>query len=182
MSEVICPHCFELILYKKNLKRHLKDYCPVLKASQAMADLRVGRGDERDTEKQRNRKSSRSRERGGQLEDDDAELGEEESEAQVFFKSTYPRLLKAPDPVKVFEGADPAVQNLLTEKFFKERQNFIREKEIFEAKERDFQHLDGVFQKILLAQQVTASTTTATATASTTAPTTSTGFGFFGTR
>ena len=89
---------------------------------------------------------------------------------------TYPRLLKATDPVKVFDGADPAVQNLLTEKFFKERQNFIREKEIFEAKEREFLHLDGVFQKILLCQQTIASTTVSATT------TASTGFGFFGSR
>ena len=51
----------------------------------------------------------------------------EESEAQQFFKATYPRLLKATDPVKVFDGADKEVQTLLTGKYFKERTNFLRE-------------------------------------------------------
>ena len=129
-------------------------------------------------EEQPPRKSSRSRERGVLFEDDEEHTGSEISEIKVMFNSTYPRLLKSPDPVKVFEGADAMVQELINEKFFKQRQKFIREKaeyeervqkekEVFAEKEREFQHLDAVFQKLAVSQQQTSATASAVSTAST---------------
>ena len=164
MSEVVCPYCSKLFLKQNNLNAHLKNYCPVLKASIAMASLnvteRAGRTSERD-DKPPSRKSSRSRERGVLIEEDE-DYGVEESEAQQFFNATYPRLLKAADPVKVFDGADEEVQTLLTEKYFKERTNFLREKAAFEVKEQEFQKLDTVFQQILMRTQVTSTTSAST--------------------
>ena len=92
----------------------------------------------------------------------DDEFDGEVSEARQFFNATYPRLVKAKDPVKIFEGADDEVQTLLTEKYFKERTKFLREKQEFETKEAEFQKLDAVFQQILLRPQPTATVTTAT--------------------
>ena len=145
------------------------------------------------------RKSSRSRERGVVFEEEGSE-DDEKSEIKILFNSTYKRLLKAPDAVKVFEGAEDLVKELINEKFFKERQKFIRERteyeekvrrerEVFEAREKEFQDLDAVFQKIAIsqaqAQAPTAQTSTVESTASTatSAPVTS-GYGLniFGSR
>ena len=64
MSEVVCPYCYQTFLKQNNLNRHLKNSCPVLKASEAMSDLsvtRMGRTAERE-EGQGARKKSKSRE------------------------------------------------------------------------------------------------------------------------
>jgi len=108
------------------------------------------------------RKKSRSRSRSVYEDGSEEEYDGEISEAQQFFNATYPRLVKAKDPVKIFEGADDEVQTLLIEKYFKERVKFLREKQEFETKEAEFQKLDTVFQQILVRLQRTATVTTAT--------------------
>ena len=91
-----------------------------------------GRTEERDEAGLRKKSRSRSR---SSYEDQGEESFDEEdereiiSEAQRFYRATYPRLLNAQEPIKIFEGADDEVQTLLTERYFQERAKFLREKQ-----------------------------------------------------
>jgi hypothetical protein len=149
-----CLYCRKIFGSISTLNRHITSHHTVKEMSER------GRPEER--EEVGNRKKSRSRSRSA-YEDQEEEYYEGEiSEAQQFFRATYPRLLKSQDPLKVFEGADDEVQTLLTEKYFKEKAKFLREKQEFEAREREFLKLDNVFQQILMRPQPTTTTSTAT--------------------
>ena len=161
MSDTVqqCPYCRKIFASISSVNRHiLLNHNQMLKSTQQMSER--GRTEERE-EVSGLRKKSRSRSRSA-YEGSDDEFDGEVSEAQQFFNATYPRLVKAKDPVKIFEGADDEVQTLLTEKYFKERAKFLREKQDFETKEAEFQKLDAVFQKILLRPQPTTTTTAVT--------------------
>ena len=177
MSDTVqqCPYCRKIFASISTVNRHiLLNHNQMSKSSQQMSER--GRTEERE-EVSGLRKKSRSRSRSA-YEGSDDEFDGEVSEARQFFNATYPRLVKAKDPVKIFEGADDEVQTLLTEKYFKERakffrekqefeDKFLREKQEFEAKQTEFQKLDAVFQQILLRPQATATVTTATTSNST---------------
>jgi hypothetical protein len=157
LDYVNCPTCGISFYKRANLNRHIQKFHPVHQMSER------GRTEEREEVSGFRKKSkSRSRSRSAYGDGSDDEFGEEVSEAQQFFNATYPRLVKAKDPVKIFEGADDEVQTLLTEKYFKERAKFLREKQEFETKEAEFQKLEDVFQKILLRPQTTTTTTAVT--------------------
>ena len=163
MSDTVqqCPYCRKIFASISSVNRHiLLNHNQMSKSSQQMSER--GRTEERE-EVSGLRKKSRSISRSS-YEGSDDEFDGEVSEARQFFNATYPRLVKAKDPVKIFEGADDEVQTLITEKYFKERAKFFREKQEFEAKQTEFQKLDAVFQQILLRPQATATVTTSNST------------------
>ena len=164
MSEVVCPYCSKLFLKQNNLNTHLKNvYCPVLKASLAMSDLRLGRSEER--EGQGARKKSRSRERG------DASEFEEQTAREAF-----ERMLEADADVKsIFNGQTPSVKALLTSKFLSEQLNYLEEKKLFDVIEIRYLGIQKVFN-VLNAPTPTAQVPTVTGT---TAPTSTGLFGMF---
>jgi len=142
MSEVVCPYCYQTFLKQNNLNRHLKNSCPVLKASEAMSDLsitRTGRTAERDEGGQGARKKSKSRERGTDATDF------EEQTATIAFE----RMLEPDADVKsIFNGQTPTVKALLTSKFLNEQLNYIEEKKLFDVIETRYLSIQAVFNTL----------------------------------
>ena len=154
MSEVVCPYCSKLFLKQNNLNTHLKTYCPVLKASLAMSELRIGRQEERDG--QGARKKSKSRERGTE--------GVDEFDRQTAEKIFENITTKVGYNFKgAFDNAVPVVQALLLDEYSRERLSYLQDKADFEERQRRFQSIDTAFTQIQTPQpSVTVTTTAAT--------------------
>ena len=167
MTEVPCPYCSKPFVNQSNLNKHLKNVCPVLKASLAMSDLsmsRIGRTEERQ-EGGGARKKSKSRERGS-----DATEFEEQTASLAF-----ERMLEADADVKsIFNGQTSTVRALLTSKFLNEQLNYIEERKAFDVIESRYRSIEAVFTKLNAPLQ------TQEAQATSTAPPSSGMFGMFG--
>ena len=166
MPEVPCPYCLKTFANRSNLNAHIKEYCPVIKASEAMSELRIGRTEERQ-EGGGARKKSKSRERGS-----DATEFEEQTASLAF-----ERMLETDADVKsIFNGQTSTVRALLTSKFLNEQLNYIEERKAFDVIESRYRSIEAVFTKLNAPLQ----TQEAQATTSTTAPPSSGMFGMFG--
>jgi hypothetical protein len=151
---VVCPYCSAPFFKQNNLNRHLKNCCPVLKASLAMSDLRLGRSEERDG--QGARKKSKSRDRGSD--------GVDEFDMQTAQKIFGNITTKVGYNFKgAFDNASPVVQALLLDEFSRERLTYLQEREEFEERQRRFQSIDTAFTQIQTPQpNITMTTTAAT--------------------
>ena len=138
MSEVVCPYCSKLFLKQNNLNTHLKNVCPVLKASLAMSELRIGRSEERDG--QGARKKSKSRERGSD--------GVDPFDMQTAEK-LFERILETPNGTAnfkgVFDNQVSVVQALLLDMYSRERLSYLQDKKDFEERQRRFFSIDTAF-------------------------------------
>ena len=83
---------------------------------------------------------------------------------EEFTLARYFKTLASPRPTyhSYYFLLIPFLLQLLVEKYFKEKAKFLREKQEFEAREREFLKLDNVFQQILMRPQPTTTTSTAT--------------------
>ena len=157
---VVCPYCSAPFFKQNNLNRHLKNCCPVLKASLAMSDLRLGRSEER--EGQGVRKKSKSRDRGS----DGVDAFDMQTAQKIFGNITT----KVGYNFKgAFDNQVAVVQALLLDMYSRERLSYLQDKEDFEERQRRFYSIDVAFNPPQApATQLQPSGTTTTATTSNT--------------
>ena len=147
MSGINCPHCKSEFKRQHNLNVHIKDRCPVLKATIAMSLVRVGRSEEREENGGTKKRSKSPR----HYEDEDVN---EITEATEFQRATtndvFQRLIDGtlPDFKAAYSFQDANVQALLMDKYLKERLVYNRKKREFEDFEARFKAIDQGFSQL----------------------------------
>jgi hypothetical protein len=118
MSEIqfACPYCSKNFSRRDNLNRHIKSDCTVIKVSQTMSDMRLGRSEDRGEVALR--KKSKSRDRGHVEEIDDFDTQTAERVFDRIFVSGF-------NFKGAFDNQVPVVQALLLDTYSRERLTFF---------------------------------------------------------
>ena len=172
---MICRHCKSHFKYQHNLNKHIKERCPVLKASIAMSELRISRSENRE-ENGGSKKRSKSP-RNYEDEDEYAEEAtqfERDSAIAVFQRLCDGEIT---DFKAFFNQQVPVVQSLLMDRISKERLSYIRKKRDFELVHNRFMTIENGFTQLTA---VAVPTVAITNTTNTTAATSNSAGGIFG--
>lgn len=177
MPELLCPHCQSTFKRQDNLNVHIKDRCPVLKATIAMSLVRVGRAEEREENggTKKRSKSPRHYDDYDDMESTEASQFEIETAKDIFTRLSDGRIadFKATYDIQV-----QVVQALLQDKFSKERLSYLRKKNDFEGVYNRFNTIDRGFTQ--LNAPAAAPTVSISNTTNTTAATSNSTGGIFG--
>jgi hypothetical protein len=172
-----CPHCGSQFKQQHNLKIHIQNRCPVLKATIAMSLVRVGRSEEREGNGGATKRSKSPR-------DDDEDDDFQSTEASKFEIDTandvFKRLCEGTiaDFKPIYDLQVPVVQALLMDKFSKERLSYLRKRDDFERVHKKFETINKGFTQVT--SPAAPPTVAITNTTNTTAATSNSTGGIFG--
>ena len=152
-----CFHCDNNFSTPSSLTRHL-GRCKVIKVSQTMSDMRLGRSEDRGEVALR--KKSKSRDRGHVEEIDDFDTQTAERVFDRIFVSGF-------NFKGAFDNQVPVVQALLLDTYSRERLTFLQDKADFEERQRRFETINDAFNQLQTPQLSQSSVTVNTSTATT---------------